>query len=303
MKLFIRIMKWAIISALIVVLALFSYGYYVVKSFDTETLPDNHGKVNAELFVGSGEKQPLIVGLGGSEGGNAWASDYWKPQRDKYLAQGYSFLAIGYFGMEGTPEKLDRIALEGIHDAIAQAAENPKVDGRCIAVMGGSKGAELALSLASQYKDIKAVVGIVPPHAVFAGLTDAMTTSSFTYQNKQLPFVPVPWSTTPALLTGDLRKAFEIMLENENGVEQATIKVENINGPVFLISATQDEFWPSSEMSEMTMQRLKEKNFPSYYEHLAIDGGHNEPLKHFDKIDAFLDQHFKAHQVNGCSRK
>lgn len=303
MKIFFKVIKWIVISVLVIVVLLFAYTFYVVKSFDTETLPVNHGKVNSELFVGTGEKQPLIVGLGGSEGGNAWASDYWKSQRDKYLAQGYSVLAVGYFGMQGTPEKLDRIALEGIHDAIAKAATNPKVDGRCIAVMGGSKGAELALSLGSHYKDIKAVVGIAPSHAVFAGLTDALTTSSFTYQGKQLPFVPVPWSTTPALLSGDLRKAFEIMLEDKEGVEKAAIQVENINGPVFLISGTKDEFWPSAEMSELAVQRLKEKNFPFHYEHVAIDGGHMEPLKHFDKIDQFLDQHFKAGQENGCSRK
>lgn len=303
MKILFKVMKWIVISVLAIVILLFAYTFYVVKSFDTETLPINHGKVNTELFVGKGEKQPLIVGLGGSEGGNAWASDHWKSQRDKYLAQGYSVLAVGYFGMEGTPEKLDRIALEGIHDAIANAAANPKIDGRCIAVMGGSKGGELALSLGSHYKDIKAVVGIVPAHAVFAGLTDALTTSSFTYQDKQLPFVPVPWSTTPALLSGDLRKAFEIMLEDKNGVEQAAIKVENINGPVFLISGTKDEFWPSAEMSDKVVQRLKAKGFPYYYEHRAIDGGHLEPLKHFDKIDQFLDQHFKAGQENGCSRK
>lgn len=303
MKIFFKVMKWIVISILTIVILLFTYTFYVVKSFDTETLPINHGKVNAELFVGKGEKQPLIVGLGGSEGGNAWASDHWKKQRDRYLAQGYSVLAVGYFGMKGTPEKLDRIALEGIHDAIVKAAANPKVDGRCIAVMGGSKGGELALSLGSHYKDIKAVVGIVAPHAVFAGLTDAMTTSSFTYENKQLPFVPVPWSTTPALLSGDLRKAFEIMLEDKMGVEQALIKVENINGPVFLISGTKDEMWPSAEMSDRLVQRLKAKNFPYHYQHLAIDGGHMEPLKHFDKIDQFLDQHFKAGQDNGCGRK
>ncbi len=302
MNTFFRIVKWMIISTLTIVILFLTYAYYVVKSFDTKILPVNHGKVNVELFVGDAEKQPLIVGLGGSEGGNAWASDHWKRQREKFLAQGYSFLAIGYFGMKDTPEKLDRIALEGIHDAIFKATKNPKVDGRCIAVLGGSKGGELALSLASHYKDIKAVVGIAPSHVVFAGLTDALTTSSFTYEDKQLAFVPVPWSTTPALLSGNLRRAFEIMLEDKEGVEQAAIKGENINGPVFLISGTNDEFWPSSEMSDMLIQRMKAKKFAYYSEHLSIDGGHLEPLKHFDKIDRFLDLHFKADQKNGCSR-
>lgn len=30
------------------------------------------------LYLGESENQPLVVGLGGSEGGNAWASDHWK---------------------------------------------------------------------------------------------------------------------------------------------------------------------------------------------------------------------------------
>jgi hypothetical protein len=50
------------------------------------------------------------------------------------------------------------------------------------------------------------------------------------------------------------------------------------------------------------MQRMKENKFSYYSEHLAIDGGHLEPLNHFDKIDRFLDLHFKSDQKNGCSR-
>lgn len=298
---FIKTVKWMLIVTFTIFTLLAGYLFYVVQSFDTQTLPIHHGKVKSELYLGSNEKQALIVGLGGSEGGNAWTRKQWKEQRDKYVAQGYAFLAIGYFGMQDIPEKLDRIALEGVHDAILRAAANPKVDKECVAVIGGSKGAELALSLASHYKDIKAVVGIVPSHVVFAGLTDALTTSSFTYEGKQLPFVPVPWSTTPALLSGNLRKAFEIMLDNKEGVERATIKVENINGPIFLISGTKDEFWPSTEMSDKLIGRLENKKFPHFYQHIAIEGGHAAPLKHFDKIDQFLEQHFKSKLKNACN--
>lgn len=298
----IKTLKYSAIFLLAVLMILFAYSYYVIASLDTETLPLHHGKVSSELYIGEGENQPLIVGFGGSEGGNAWASDFWKPQRDKYLKKGYAFLAIGYFGMSGTPEKLDRISLEGIYDVISEAKQNPKIDENCIAVMGGSKGGELALMLASRYEDIKAVVGIVAANAVFVGLTDAMTTSSFTIDAEQVPFMPVPWSVTPSLLSGNLRRAFEIMLEDTIALENAAIAVENINGPIFLISATEDEFWPSSEMSEGIIQRLETKQFPFYFEHVAIDGRHAEPLKHFDKIDQFLDQQFKSGQANACSR-
>ncbi len=297
-----KIIKTTLLIGIVLIAALFAYSYYVIASFDTETLPVNHGKVNVELYVGDGENQPLIVGFGGSEGGNAWASDFWKPQRDKYLEKGYSFLAIGYFGMPGIPEKLDRISLPAVYDAIREASQHPNVDGNCIAVMGGSKGGELVLALASRYPDIKAVVGIVAANAVFAGMSDAMTTSSFTDAAGQVPFIPVPWSATWPLLTGDLRRVFEIILEDAEAFEKSAIVVENINGPVFLISATEDESWPSSEMSEQIVQRLEANKFPFYYEHLAIEGSHGEPLKHFDQVDRFLDEHFKADQASGCHR-
>ena len=67
--------------------------------------------VESKLYVGDGVNQPLIVGLGGSEGGNAWTSDYWKKTRDQFIEKGYAFLAIGYFGAKGTPDKLEKIAI------------------------------------------------------------------------------------------------------------------------------------------------------------------------------------------------
>ena len=67
----------------VVVLAL-GYTVYVVESFDTETLPARYGEVDAKLYVQEGAARPLLVGLGGAEGGNAWASQRWKAQRDRF---------------------------------------------------------------------------------------------------------------------------------------------------------------------------------------------------------------------------
>jgi esterase/lipase len=248
--------------------------------------------VNSQLYVGESDEQALIVGLGGSEGANPWTSNYWKQTRDEFIKQGYAFLALGYFGAKGTPDSLDRISLEKVHDAIIEATKNPKIDKNRIALIGGSKGAELALLLASHFKTIRCVVAIVPSHVAFPGLTNHLSTSSWTYQGVEVPYVPVSEEAIPALIKRDLRLAFDTMLKDKAAVEKALIQVEKINGSILMVSATKDEMWGSMPMSQAIMERLKTKNFNHYYEHIAIEGGHTEPLKHFDKIFEFLRKHF-----------
>ena len=288
-----RFLKWSAGIAVGLVLLLAVYMWWVVESFDTKTLPPRHGQVDVELFAREGGKRPLLVGLGGGEGGNAWASARWKPQRERFLDQGYALLALGYFGTPNSPEKLDRISLDGVHAAIVKAAQDPRVDGRCIAIVGGSRGAELALLLASHYPDIKAVVAIVPGSAVFPALTDAMTTPGFSLNDQSLPFVPMTWGATPDLLVGNLRGAFETIMRDEAAMQRAAIAVEKINGPVLFLSAAQDEMWPSREMADAMLLRLKANGFQHPAEHLVVRGGHSEPLDEFPKMEAFLDTHFK----------
>ncbi len=287
---FLRIIKWLALSLVLLALLLLAWMQWTVSRFDTETLPARHGQVDVQLYAGEGAPRPLLVGLGGSEGGNAWASGTWKAQRDRFLDQGYAMLAVGYFGTPNSPEQLDRISLDGVHAAIVEAAQDPRVDGRCIALIGGSRGAELALLLASEYPDIRAVVAIVPGSAVFPALTDAMTTPGFSLHDKPLPFVPMTWGATPSLLVGDLRAAFEAIMRDTRAMDAAAIRVERINGPVQFVSASQDEFWPSREMSDAMMARLKQHDFRHPAEHLVVAGGHSEPLDEFPKMEAFLHE-------------
>lgn len=288
-----RVVKWTLGIVVALALLVAAWMWWVVERFDTETLPPRHGQVDVELFARDGGKRPLIVGLGGGEGGNAWASARWTPQRERFLDQGYALLALGYFGTPNSPETLDRISLDGVHAAIVEAGKDPRVDGRCVAIIGGSRGAELALLLASHYPDIDAVVAIVPGSAVFPALTDAMTTGGFSLHDKPLPFVPMTWGATPYLLVGDLRGAFETIMQDGAAMQRAAIAVENINGPIQFVSASRDEMWPSKEMADAMMLRLKAKGFRHPVEHLVVQGGHGEPLDEFPKMEAFLDTHFK----------
>ena len=267
-------------------------GLFIFFETYTPSLSKNHGKVQTRLYLGESENQPLIVGFGGSEGGNAWDSDFWKPTRDIFLEKGYAFLAIGYFGTKETPNKLDRISLNSIHDAIINVSKNPKINSQKIAIIGGSKGGELVLNLASYFDDIDAVVALSASHISFPAITMMSKTSSWTLNDKQLPFAPIPYSAVRPMIAGNLLEAYNIILENKEAVEKALIPVENINGAILLLSPTDDELWPSKEMSNKIIERLKSKDFKNHFEHIVVEGGHTEPTKHFNLVFKFLDKTF-----------
>ena len=248
--------------------------------------------IDSKLYLGKGSNQPLIVGLGGSEGGNAWDSDYWKKTRDEFIAKGYAFLAIGYFGGKDTPDTLNKISINQVHDAIMVATKNKKIKKNKIGIIGGSRGGDLALLIGSYFKDIKCVVAIVPSHVAFPGHTNHFTTSAWTFNNKELPFVPVNEEAVPFLMKHDLRGTFTAMLKDSTAEEKAVIKVEKINGPILLLSATKDDHIPSVEMCDKMITRLKAYKFKYANKHIVIEGGHGEPLKHFDLIFKFLENNF-----------
>tara|TARA_R110002072_G_scaffold36301_7_gene107065 strand:- start:6546 stop:7448 length:903 start_codon:yes stop_codon:yes gene_type:complete len=298
MKLLLNIIKWFLVAIVALFILLFAYVNYTIYSFDTETLPEKYGEVETKLFLSEGSNQPLVVGLGGADGGNGWAGPHGAKQRKLLQENGYAFLSIAYFGSENTPKFLDRIAIEGVHKAVIEAAQDPRINGNCISVIGVSRGGELALLLGSYYQEYKSVVGIVPGSSVFPALNDAMTTPGFSHNRQSLPFVPVPWSVTFDLLSGNLRGAFEKMMQNTEAMEIAAIKVENISGPVLLISGTEDEQWPSMEMSEIIMERLTANNFAFPSQHIPLVGGHNEHHDNFDQVIAFLNTQFLSQQ--GC---
>lgn len=248
--------------------------------------------VEAILYLGQGKKQPLIIGLGGSEGGNAWTKDYWKKTRDQFIEKGYAFLAIGYFGCRNTPEILNKIAIDDIYKAIAEAAKNKNINKNKIAVIGGSRGADLALLLGTYYQEITCVIGMSSSHAVFPGHTQEFNSSCWTFKEKELPYIPVNDEAITFLIKRDLKGTFEAMLKDTFSEQKALINVEKINGSVLLLSGTKDEIIPAVEMGNKVIARLKNNNFKHPYKHLVFEGSHTEPTKHFDEIFNFLNENF-----------
>lgn len=273
---------------------IFILSFISIEGFSQDTL--RVANVEAILYTGNSKNQPLIVGLGGSEGINAWASNRWKKTRDMFLEKGYAFLAIGYFGCKGTPKILDKIAIDDVYNAIRVAKKHKNINNKKVAVIGGSRGADLALLLGSYYKDINAVVAMSSSHAVFPGHTQEFTTSCWTFKGKELPFIPVNDEAVPFLMKRDLRGTFEAMLKDSIAEQKALIKVEKINGSILILSATKDEMIPAVEMGEKMISRLKFSQFKHPYEHIILEGPHEEPTKHFDKIFSFLAINFKTNK-------
>jgi dipeptidyl aminopeptidase/acylaminoacyl peptidase len=250
--------------------------------------------MDTHLYLSDSANQPLVVAFGGGSGGNDWERNYLKAKRNELLARGFAVLAIGYFKTDQSPGSLDRISLNAISDTILNIASHyPQLDTSRIILMGASKGGELVLNLASRFAHFKGVVALSTSNVSFPALTIAANTSSWNYNGQEVTYVPAPFKTIGPALQGDLHRAFSIMLEDENAVVQAEIEVEKINGPILILSGTQDDQWPATFMSQQIMNRLARKNFKHKYQHLPLEGGHIEPLNHFDKVVTFLETEFK----------
>jgi len=280
-----RIKKTFLIIAIVLAAGLVFLFTYV------PSLSKQHGVVETLLYLGDSDNQPLIVAFGGAEGGIDWHRNHMKGKRDSLIQKGYAILAIGYFNADGTPTNLDRISLDAISDTIMNIAKNPKIDDSKIALIGGSKGGELVLNLASRFSQFKAVIAMSASNVSFPAITLYSNTSSWTYKGNEVPYVPAPLKIISSALKGDHYTAFSIMLEDKEAIKKAEIQVENINGAILILSGKNDDQWPASEMSDQLIKRLKSKDFKYYYEHIKLDGGHIAPLEHFNLVYDFLDKH------------
>lgn len=222
----------------------------------------------AEYFSAASEAPSAgaVIVLGGSEGGLGGSRGLARRLSDA----GFAAIAVSYFGEPGQLTRLNEVPIEPIARAIAWLEARPEIQGP-IAVMGISKGAELALLTASRDPDIRAVVVGVPSNVVWAGIeqTGGPVGSSWTANGQPLAYVPYD-------LSHGFNGVFNLYNDSLAGAPaEAEIPVEAINGPVLMISGQADGLWPSSEMARRVEQRLQAHGFRHPVVNLAYpDAGH-----------------------------
>ncbi len=223
----------------------------------------------AEYFApapGARESAGAVIVLGGSEGGLRGGRGLARHLSDA----GFAAMVVSYFGEPGQQDKLNETPIEPVYRALAWLRARPDIHGP-IAVMGVSKGGELALLTASRNPDIRAVVAGVPSNVVWAGIdqTGGAVGSSWTADGAPVAYVPY-----------DLSHGFSgvFNLYNDSlkvAPAEAEIPVERINGPVLMISGQADSLWPSSEMARRVEQRLQAHDFAYPVTNIAYpDAGH-----------------------------
>ncbi|HLS42798.1 MAG TPA: acyl-CoA thioester hydrolase/BAAT C-terminal domain-containing protein [Paenalcaligenes sp.] len=242
---------------------------------------DENGLVGT-LFLPDGPgPHPGIMVLNGSGGGIN------EPRAALYASHGYAALALGYFKTPGRPDYISNTHLEYFLQAMQWLRAKVALKNDFLAVSGQSRGGELALLLGSTFRnEVSAVMAYVPSAFVHSAqnaadpavgregptwLLDGKPLRHIWENNRYASWAPFdegepPYRHELAMLTA---------LEDKEAIEPARIRVENINGPVVLLSATDDGSWPSSLYCQMIVDRLKAHQFPHAVEWVDVqDAGH-----------------------------
>jgi dienelactone hydrolase len=236
--------------------------------------------LQANLFLPNGSGPfPTVLVLGGSGGGFPDSS------AALFASHGFAAVSLAYFGVEGLPPELRQIPLEYFESALQWIAEHPLLQADRLAVSGTSRGGELALLLASRYPQLRSVVAYVPSSHVWGAVSrsddfgNEDEYAAWTYEGHAIPYAGrVRNDAVEPDAHGVIRltPAFLDYLADTEHSDPAVIPVERINGPVLLISGTDDALWPSAHFGDLIAQRARDKGFDFAVEHLSFEGaGHS----------------------------
>lgn len=237
-------------------------------------------------YPAEGGPHPGVIVLGGSEGG------LFEPYARAFAANGFAALALAYFDYPTRPDELVSLPLEYFDRAVAWLQAHPRVRPGGVGVVGGSKGGELALLVASRNKDVRAVVAMTPAAHSWEGHTlqffspDYKPVPSWSLGGKPLPYIPFQASPEQKRkeMNGELDTFVPFFRDgmaqaDPETIARAAIPVEAIQGAILLISGSDDRIWPAGDFCRMITARLHKAGFSHPVTHLNIEnGGHTSCL-------------------------
>ncbi|CAI9551629.1 unnamed protein product [Staurois parvus] len=212
------------------------------------------GAVRATLFIPPGPGPfPGIIDLYGTGGGLV-------EHRASLLANhGFVTMALAFFDYDDLPSHLGGLNLNYFHEALEFLRRHPKVNKQEIGIIGLSKGADLAITMATFLPGIKAVVSI-------SGC-NANTMAPLPCDGFVLPCLGLSTEKIKLTETGELDMSEFMDDPMDPAFHECLIPAERSSAAFLLLSGLDDKNWPSSLYSKQFVAHLKEhkKDVESYY--------------------------------------
>jgi len=243
----------------------------------------------ANYYPGRGAgRRPAVLMLGGSEGGIGESS---RRNALALQAEGFSVLNLSYYRAPGQPPDLDMIPLETFATALAWLRRQSEVDPGRVGIVGGSKGAEAALLVATRDPGIRAVVAGMPSSVAWQGFSwerSGEFGSSWSERGRPVDYLPFGgWQWT-----FDVSAIYSTALENLPRHPGAVIPIERTAAPVLLLCGEADSLWPSCPMARQLERRARERGRPAVTLLAYPDAGHavfGQPWRESDPAYGRLD--------------
>lgn len=215
-----------------------------------------------------------VIVLGGSSGG------LHETRAENLAKEGFAALALAYFGVETLPTRLHQIPLEYFEKAIEILSGFSKK----IGLWGVSRGAELSLILGTLFPEkISAIAAHVPSSVVYGALDDR-NSPAWIYGGKPIaPSAPFVYTESE---TGDSESTairgtplFLNAMKEQAAFDSSAICVEKIKCPLLLISAEDDQMWPSSVFARQIVSRLNKHGSTIPCSHISYPKVGHAPSK------------------------
>lgn len=248
--------------------------YYPTKIAGVSVTYVDEGTMQGFHLVPDQKKyEGIVVCYGGSEGSPNFG------EAERLAKEGYETLAVFMYGMNNQQKTLARIPLEQFEDVL-NYIQKQKVEKGPITVLAGSKGAEYALNLASKYDDISNLVLTAPSAYNFAGLDFKDYGSSWTWQDKELPYIDIKKSSFVALVKNMLwpmltkgpivyKETYDTAIKSDKSLVKKVIPVKDVKAHIMIIAGEDDQMWNSPAMAK----KIKEQK-PDTEINLYKDAGH-----------------------------
>ncbi|NWJ11063.1 ACNT2 acyltransferase, partial [Crypturellus undulatus] len=210
--------------------------------------PVHEGRVRGALFLPPGPGPfPGVIDMFGGAGG---LIDF---RAGLLASRGFAVLALAFFAYEDLPRVLAKLDLEYFEEAADLLLRHPKVRGPGLGVIGVSKGAEVALAMATFLPHVAATVWINGSSFVHG--------IPLLYKGLRIP--PMPYRSEHLMFTewGALDN-YSILGDPRDPTHSASaIPVEKIQGKVLFVVGEADRSFKSKLSAEVAMARMRKDSY------------------------------------------